>query len=294
MRRRDEVTVGILITIAIAILVVGALWFARGGISRGYPLYTRFQWGQSLKQGQPVLLAGVNVGYVSNVKLRRDGYLDVTFRVDNDQTVPKGSVATVKPVGIFGDVAVALTPTFPVPAQNYAPGDTVPAGTPSADIAQIMTRMDSIGQNVERMTRVMDMELVQAGGVKDLRRTIASTSALAAQMQSIAAEQNRNLTTTLAAYRRAATAIDSARIDSTLKSFSSTSQNFAKLATSLDSASRQLNNALAKLNTGEGSAGRLLTDDSLYRDLRHVVGSVDSLMNDFKKNPRKYINLRIF
>jgi len=294
MRRRDEVTVGILITIAIAILVVGALWFARGGISRGYPLYTRFQWGQSLKQGQPVLLAGVNVGYVSNVKLRRDGYLDVTFRVDNDQTVPKGSVATVKPVGIFGDVAVALTPTFPVPAQNYAPGDTVPAGTPSADIAQIMTRMDSIGQNVERMTRVMDMELVQAGGVKDLRRKIASTSALAAQMQSIAAEQNRNLTTTLAAYRRAATAIDSARIDSTLKSFSSTSQNFAKLATSLDSASRQLNNALAKLNTGEGSAGRLLTDDSLYRDLRHVVGSVDSLMNDFKKNPRKYINLRIF
>jgi len=146
----------------------------------------------------------------------------------------------------------------------------------------------------QRMTQALDMELVQAGGVKDLRKTIASTSALAAQMQAIAAEQNRNLTSTLAAYRRAATAIDSARIDSTLRSFSSTSQNFAKLATSLDSASRQLNNALAKLNTGEGSAGRLLTDDSLYRDIRHVVGSVDSLMNDFKKNPRKYINLRIF
>ncbi|HZI41343.1 MAG TPA: MlaD family protein [Gemmatimonadaceae bacterium] len=294
MRRRDEVAVGILITIAIAVLAAGALWLARGGLSRGYPLYTRFQWGQSLKQGQPVLLAGVNIGYVSDVKLRRDGFLDVTFRVNGDQTVPKGSVASVKPVGIFGDVAVALTPTLPVPLQNYASGDTVPAGTPGPDIAQIMTRVDSIGLNVERMTRALDMELVQAGGVKDLRRTIAATTSLASQLQAIAAEQNHNITATLAAYRRAATAIDSARIDSTLRSFSATSQNFAKLATSLDSASRQLNNALAKLNTGEGSAGRLLTDDSLYRDIRHVVGSVDSLMNDFKKNPRKYINLRIF
>jgi phospholipid/cholesterol/gamma-HCH transport system substrate-binding protein len=236
----------------------------------------------------------VNIGYVSDVKLRRDGFLDVTFRVSSDQTVPKGSVASVKPVGIFGDVAVALTPTMPVSSQNYAPGDTVPAGTPTPDLAQIMTRVDSIGQNVERMTRAMDMELVQAGGVKDLRRTIASTTSLATELQSIAAEQNRNLTATLAAYRRAATAIDSARIDSTLRSFSLTSQNFAKLATSLDSASRQLNVALAKLNTGEGSAGRLLTDTSLYRDVRNLVGSVDSLMNDFKKNPRKYINLRIF
>jgi phospholipid/cholesterol/gamma-HCH transport system substrate-binding protein len=294
MRRRDEVAVGILITVAVAILVVGALWLARGGLSTGYPLYTRFEWGQNLKQGQPVLLAGVNVGYVSDVKLRRDGFLDVTFRVNGDQTVPKGSVATVRPVGIFGDVAVALTPTMPVSPLNYAPGDTVPPGAPSPDVAQIMSRVDSIGQNVERMTRALDMELVQAGGVKDLRKTIASTSALAVQMQSIAAEQNRNLTETLAAYRRAATAIDSARIDSTLRAFSTTSQNFAKLASTLDSASKQLNVALGKLNTGEGSAGRLLTDTSLYRDVRNLVGSVDSLMTDFKKNPRKYINLRIF
>ena len=294
MRRRDEVAVGILISVAAVILVVGALWLARGGLSTGYPLYTRFVWGQNLKQGQPVLLAGVNIGYVSDVKLRRDGFLDVTFRVNNDQTVPRGSTATVKPVGIFGDVAVALTPSLPGPIQNYAPGDTVPAGQPAADIGQIMSRVDSIGQSVEHMTRAMDRQLIQAGGIKDLRRTIASTTALSTQLQEIAAEQNRNLTATLAAYRRAATAIDSARIDSTLRSFATTSQNFSRLAGTLDSASRQLNLALAKLNTGEGSAGKLLTDTLLYRDLRNLVSSVDSLMTDFKKNPRKYINLSIF
>lgn len=294
MRRRDEVSVGILIAVAIAIIAVGALWLARGGLSTGYPLYTRFAWGQNLKQGQPVLLAGVNIGYVDDVQLRRDGFLDVTFRVNDKQTVPKNSVATVKPVGIFGDVAVALTPTLPASPQSFQPGDTVPVGEPAADIGQIMNRVDSIGRNVERMTRALDEQLVQAGGLKDLRKTIAATNALSTQLASVAAEQNRNLTVTFAAFRRAASAVDSARIDSTLRSFDQTSRNFSKLASSLDSTTHQLNVTIAKLNGGEGSAGRLLTDTLLYRDVRNLVGSIDSLMTDFKKHPRKYINLTIF
>jgi len=108
MNRRNEVSVGILITVAVIVVVLGTLWLVRGGLKSGYPLYTRFQWGQNLKQGQPVLLAGVSVGYVGDVNLRRDGYLDVMLRIDDQYTVPKGSKALVKPVGIFGDVAVAL------------------------------------------------------------------------------------------------------------------------------------------------------------------------------------------
>ena len=110
MKRRDEVLVGVFITVAVAIALLGTLWLVRGGLSSGYPLYTRFAWGQNLKQGQPVLLAGVNVGDVGDVKLRDDGYLDVMLRVNDDVKVPKDSTATVKPVGIFGDAAIALTP----------------------------------------------------------------------------------------------------------------------------------------------------------------------------------------
>ena len=118
MKRRDEVSVGILITVAVIVLILGTLWLARGGLKSGYPLYTRFAWGQNLKQGQPVLLAGVSVGYVGDVTLRRDGYLDVMIRIDNQYTVPKGSTAVVKPVGIFGDVAVRSCRRLPFPPRR--------------------------------------------------------------------------------------------------------------------------------------------------------------------------------
>jgi phospholipid/cholesterol/gamma-HCH transport system substrate-binding protein len=177
MKRRDEVTVGILITVAVVVLILGTLWLARGGLKSGYPLYTRFAWGQNLKQGQPVLLAGVSVGYVGDVNLRRDGYLDVMLRIDDQYTVPKGSTAIVKPVGIFGDVAVALMPPIPVPATSYSPGDTVPPGPAAADIGQIMNRVDTIGQSVSVLMHALQQQVIEAGTLKQLNRTMTSAAA---------------------------------------------------------------------------------------------------------------------
>lgn len=294
MKRRDEVAVGILISVAAAILILGALWLARGGLSTGYPLYTRFAWGQNLKQGQPVLLAGVSVGYVSDVKLRRDGYLDVMLRIDDDQQIPEGSTSTVKPVGIFGDVAVALNPPVPVPAANYAAGDTVPPGPPTPDIAQIMTRVDSIGISVQHLTHAMDVELVQAGAMRDMRRTIANAAQLSAQLSVVAAEQNRNLTSTLAAYRRAASGLDSARLAATVANLQETAANTAQLVADLDSSTTRLSSILGRIEGGEGSLGKLVRDTSLYGDVRGLVQQTDSLLTDLKKNPKKYINLSIF
>jgi phospholipid/cholesterol/gamma-HCH transport system substrate-binding protein len=298
MKRRDEVTVGILITVAVIVLILGTLWLARGGLKSGYPLYTRFAWGQNLKQGQPVLLAGVSVGYVGDVTLRRDGYLDVMLRIDDQYTVPKGSTAVVKPVGIFGDVAVALMPPLPVPATSYASGDTVPPGPAAADIGQIMSRVDTIGQSISILTRALQQQVIEAGTLKQLNRTMTSAAALSVQLQGVVAQQNRNFTETLNAFRDAAahmsTAVDSAQLAATEANLRRTSENTARLAANLDSTNAQVRNLLVLAQHGNGTIGKLLTDSLLYSDLRHSVQQLDSLIADLKKNPKKYINLRIF
>jgi phospholipid/cholesterol/gamma-HCH transport system substrate-binding protein len=219
MKRRDEVLVGIFLTVAIAVALLGTLWLVRGGLSSGYPLYSRFAWGQNLKPGQPVLLAGVNVGAVSDVKLRDDGFLDVFLRVNDDVKVPKNSTASVQPVGIFGDAAIALTPKGPSPV-SYQPGDTVPVGPSATDIQALENKADSVMTTVNAMMKTLNAELFAAGGIRDMRRTMANAAELSAnasrlslQLNAIAAEQNRNLTLTMAQLRRSMSAIDSAKID---------------------------------------------------------------------------------
>ena len=78
-KRRDELLVGLLLLGAIVLGLGGTIWIARGGLAKGYSMYARFPWGAGLKQGQPVLLAGVQVGFVDRVELIPDGTITVTL-----------------------------------------------------------------------------------------------------------------------------------------------------------------------------------------------------------------------
>ena len=129
-KSRDNVLVGIVIAFAVLVLVVGSLWLARGGLSKGYPLYARFTWGANLKPGSPVWVSGATMGYVSDVNFQADGTLLVELRITSDQPIPRTqSRRRSSPNGLFGDVAVNFTPIGR--ASRYAAGDTVvqrPAG----------------------------------------------------------------------------------------------------------------------------------------------------------------------
>jgi phospholipid/cholesterol/gamma-HCH transport system substrate-binding protein len=227
------------------------------------------------------------------VELRQDGTVLVELRISNDERIPSNSTAKVIPVGIFGDVAVALDPERPS-TTFYVEGDTVPAGKPTPTIQDIIARMDTVGLRVSDMTSAIELQLVQRGGIQDLRQAIANTNSLILQLNAVAAEQSRQLSMTQAALRRSVSAIDSASVDSTVRNLRTTSANMAELTSNLRQTTAQLNAVLAKLEGTDGTAGKLLNDPQLYNDLRSLVTRVDSLTADFKKNPRRYINLEIF
>ena len=293
MKKRDEVLVGLMLIVTIVVVVLGSLWLARGGLAKGYPLYAKFPWGAGLKQGQPVWLVGVTVGYVDQVELEQNGTLITTFRITDDFKVPIGSKATVVPNGIFGDMAVALTPDRPNP-RSHSPGDTVPVGPTTPGIAQITAKADSIARSVNAVTTALQQEMVAAGGLRDMRQAIAGTNKLIAEFSSIAAEQNRQLSATMTSLRRAASAVDPAQVDSTMTNVRTASANMAAMSADLKETSARLDLILAKVDSGNGSAAKLLNDPGVYNDVRGLLARMDSLIADVKRNPKRYINVSVF
>jgi phospholipid/cholesterol/gamma-HCH transport system substrate-binding protein len=300
MKKRDDVLVGLVMAVAIIVAIGGSLWLARGGLSKGYALYAKFPWSSGLKQGQPVLLAGVNVGYVDEVQLRQNGTVLTTFRVGKEYKVPQGTVATVIPNGIFGDMAIALTPKGPNPL-SIPPNDTIPVGPSAPGIAEITSKADSIATSVNALTLALNKELVASGGVADLRKALASSNQLmisinrlVGEFSTIAAEQNRQLSMTQASLRNATSGIDSAKIDSTLKNVREASANLAVLSADFRTTSAKLDSIVMKANSGTGSVGLALNDPGAYNDVRALIQHMDSIMVDLKRNPKRYINLSIF
>ncbi len=293
MKRRDEVLVGIVATASLVFAITGSIYLARGGLRPGYPVYSVFAWGAGLKQGQPVMLSGVTVGYVGKVDFRRDGFLVVAMRIHNEYSVPKGTTARVVPNGFFGDMMVAMTPTIATD-DAFVTGDTIPAGLPSIQIGDVIARVDSIGADLLALTQALKSELVEKKGIAEIRATVAKAGTLMETLTRIAAVQSAELSETQAMLRRVASAVDSTTVGNTVASIRSASANVDMLTNDLRGTTARLDSVLAKLEAGRGSAGMLLNDEGMYRDVRSLVQRLDSLSTDFQKNPRKYIKLSIF
>ena len=55
-----------------------------------------------------------------------------------------------------------------------------------------------------------------------------------------------------------------------------------------------LDTLLVNLNKGEGTAGKLLQDDSLYYYLTRTSEDLDKLLVDFRENPSRYVQVSVF
>ncbi|HTA73960.1 MAG TPA: MlaD family protein [Gemmatimonadaceae bacterium] len=288
MRQRDAVLVGLVTAVAILVLVFGTVYLIRGGLSSGYPLYSRFRWGAGVKQGQPVLLSGVSVGYVDNVELVPDGTVSVRLSIENKYRIPINTVAAIEPNGLFGDMEVALKPARPT-TQYIAKNDTIPTAPPAPGISDLIMKMDSIGGQLGDVTKAVQVELVQGGAIGDLRKTLYNANKLVETLSQIATDESKQLSRTMASLNRAVSAVDSSAIDSTVKNIRTSSANLTTLTSNLSNTTSHLDALVAKIDTGGGSAGKLVNDPELYNHVNSLVARLDSLTLELKTHPGKFV-----
>ena len=300
MKRSNEILVGLLLLVGGAIAIFGSIWLVRGSLSQGYPLYARFPWGAGLKPGQPVLLAGVTAGSVADVEYDPKGTVRVMLRMTKGFQVPRGSTAKSIPVGFFGDRAIAVEPVIGV-TEFIAPGDSIVVSQSGATTDEVIAIGDSIARDVRGITLPLRRQLADSGGIDDVREILRSTSALTKQLNAVIIAQNAQLSVamtsvnrSLRAFERTAASLDSLRVDSLSRNAGRATANVAAITDSLRRTMQSLNATMARLERGEGTAGKLLTDTLLYNDVRRLVSRLDSVTADFKRDPRKYIKFSVF
>jgi phospholipid/cholesterol/gamma-HCH transport system substrate-binding protein len=51
---------------------------------------------------------------------------------------------------------------------------------------------------------------------------------------------------------------------------------------------------MENLNSGQGTVGKLMTNDTLYQNLSNSLESLNLLLLDLKANPKRYVNFSVF
>jgi phospholipid/cholesterol/gamma-HCH transport system substrate-binding protein len=300
MNYSNEVKVGLSIVLAVVILIVGVRYFQDLPIfSSSYLLTAKFENVSGLSAGNPVRLSGVNVGTVESVQLQQDEEtVRVRFRVNENVLIPEESVAEVSGFAALGGVRLNIRPG---PSTNppLQPGSTIdtPSGPGILDQLsqqgpELASKVDSVLDNTSRATQALANQMEEGG---DLQQTLASLRNVAATLESVSGGEEETLRSaiqnleTITADLQSFTSENSDSLGVTVQR---ANRNLARLEQNLANLERTtaaLGSFAEKINSGEGTLGRLANDPSLYNNLDSTSVQINRLLRDLQENPQRYL-----
>lgn len=329
MSAPSEVRVGLMVLAGIALLVVGTIWMQGWQIgSEEREVVAWFREVGQLQSGNPVKLRGVPIGRVESLALdQRSAGVVIRMSISSEVVLPEDPVAILSPESLFGDWQAEIFPRSRYPFYNYAvsPSAEMLPGYSLPDVSRLTAVADRIAENLAVITDRIDIAFTDETAV-NIRQAIDNIQEVTSRLTGLVEAQGRTvedlaagLETTTATLNEAAASAGRtfSRIESSIAQGELTRivQNVERVTVQLDSLSRSLgavtgdlggavgnadsaftalNEILAELESGEGTLGLLLQDTALYRDLVTTNALVQDLLEDFQRNPRKYINLRVF
>lgn len=285
MTYKQEVGVGAMVLIGVAVFLIGMFWLTGRSIgTSGATVDVAFESVAGLKVGDAVLVSGVRKGRVGGVQLERPGRVIVTLELERDVRPRIDATASVASLDFFGAKVINYTPG--VREEPLAQGRVI-AGSNETGLTDVAGGL--AGRANELLTNVNEIVTERLG--QDIHNTLVATQRA---MNVLANAPNQpfiqQTTRTLAATERVMARVDSllgsATTDQRLDSLSA---NLSALTRNLAGTTMQLDTMLSRMNRGEGSLGRMASDTALYVALRDLSTSLSALLTDLKEHPDRYI-----
>lgn len=293
---KKELVIGLCVVIALLVLFFGIDFLKGVNVFKAanyyYANYTNVA---GLQKSAPVTLNGFKVGQVRAINYDYDnpGHVKVKLSVNRELRVPKGSEAVIEQ-DLLGTATVVLHLSGATEYETV--GNTLKSHTASGMMDNISTNlMPSVGAVFQKVDSLLtnlnklmaDPALAQSVGRLDaitlnieqtMKQLKVTTGALPAVMNNVNGVTG-NLNDMSANLVKVSSELAEAPVDSILTNLNVLSSNLKTLS--------------ASLNNQDSSLGMLTHDSALYDNLNNCAASLDSLLIDVKKNPKRYISIKL-
>ncbi|MHA7831020.1 MAG: MlaD family protein [Flagellimonas sp.] len=301
MKLSREIKTGIIVVAGIVAFIFGLSYLKSSPLfENNKTFYAVYDNVGGLQPGTQVSINGFNVGNITDIRFKDDsGKLLVTLTVNNDFEFSENSIAELFDTGIIGGKAVQIVPVFDK-APIAKSGDTLQSKIKPGITELVQQKLTPLQMKIEGAVSHADTLLMNFNQIlddptkKQLQQTIASLNEVVTSFKGSADNLNLLLDN------------NKMQLDSSLKNVSHITSNFSKLSDSLVNSDlggtltefkttvNKLNSILAKIESGEGTLGKLQKDDALYDNLAEASKELDLLLQDFRLNPKRYVNVSVF
>jgi phospholipid/cholesterol/gamma-HCH transport system substrate-binding protein len=261
-------------------------------------IYTKVD---GLSPSNPVTLNGYKIGKVQKINFNSNNTreLIVDIVIENDVKFSKTSKAELYETGLIGGKAIAIIPDYDnnaiAESGDYLIGSVKPGLTDLVNqiMPQIQLQLEAVMKKTEivlsNINTLFDEETKKSlkSSIDQFASLTNSLSETSGNINDFIKDNSPNLTTTIDNLNAT-----SLKMKDMSNSMSEVDLNL--ILTNLDSTISNLNNITNKLNQGEGTIGKLIHDDGLFKNLDNATKNLEELIEDIKLNPKRYVHFSIF
>src|SRR5690554_221139 len=316
MKVSKEVKIGAIMVLAIGLLFWGANYLKGFNIFKEHRVfYAVYQRVDGLSSSNPVIINGHKVGQVEDVSFLPDfsGRLIVKFSiVENDFDIPDDTKAKIISSDLLGSKSIDLQLGV---SQTYINiNDTLASDIEASLTESVNQQIAPLKSKAEGLIQTVDSAIVALSAIfnkkaqgdldasftsiknslETFERTMLSLNEMVdderksihgifVNVESITknlAKNNESLTRTINNIESITDSLAGAQLKETVKNASLAMQEFSAV--------------MEKVNSGQGSLGKLINNDTLYNNLETAASDLDQLLLDMRLNPERYVHFSIF
>lgn len=311
MTVKNEIKIGAVVLVAVAVLYFGLNYLKGSDIFRKsnefYVLYDEID---GLTRDSKVLLNGVKVGRVAEVKLlteKNNAILVKLEILESSLLLPDSTKAVISSLDLLGTKGIVLK--LSDDTVHLQSGDTLISELEKSVQSVVEEKLAPIQFQIEQLVmETRDAIAVVQISLQSINEAVGHADAAIQKIDhatvtidNMVANQDEKLATVLTNIGAITGNLkaNTDKINEILANVATISDSLtrANYAAAIGNASRalaQVDSLIAKVNSGEGSLGMLLNDNSLYKNLESAALEIDKLAEDLRINPERYVHVSVF
>jgi phospholipid/cholesterol/gamma-HCH transport system substrate-binding protein len=314
MKVSNETKVGALTIIALTLIILGFNFLKGKTIFKsGTFIYAKYTDTKGLIVSNPVFVNGYQVGSVFEIENQSAdlSHIVVSIKLNGNYEIPANSIATIQdnPLGtnsisiVLGDGKTFLKSE-----------DTIKTAPAASLLGDLMNTLSPIGEQTKKTITELEKVLTNINQVLN-EQNKANFQTILANLSATTENLNKSMASIEGMLQKQNGSISQTadNLNSFTKNLSDNNKKINNIISNLDTASKQIRDAdltktiqsiqlavselattLHKLNTGDGTAAKLLNDPAIYTQLLGTIKSINTLIDDVKIHPKRYVNVSVF
>lgn len=301
---KREVKIGIF-GVAMILLAWGGVRFLSGldVFARNVDYVAVYDQVNGVQEASAVMIKGVKVGTVSAIELdpSTSGQVALHLLIKSAYRIPTDSEARIFSDGLMGGKAIEIV--LGNATTMLEGGDTIRSSRTRDLMDMAGSELDFVKEKfaaiADDLSRTLgNLNQILEANSAHLNQTMKHLDQLSGDVADLVSKEKTDLEEAVAGLSAFASMLgeNAPKVDSMLSGVNEliATLDREQVAEKLASTIASLNEVLAEVEGGEGTIGRLMSDEQLYKNLTAASENLSLLLADLKEHPARYVHLSVF